>query len=108
MEALKVSADARPRNTAGRSFVAGASSVSGIGRGQFEEERRAAALVVRIADHAAVRVDDAVAHRQAEAGALADGLRREERLEQLALVARLTPGPLSRTSRRTLLPRPTA
>jgi hypothetical protein len=52
----------------------------GIG-GEFEEERRAAALVVHIADHAAVRVDDAVAHRQAEAGALPDWLRREERLE---------------------------
>src|SRR5262245_5521197 len=47
-----------------------------------------------MADGAAVRFDDAVAHRQAETGPLADGLRREERLKQLGLVVRRYAGPV--------------
>ena len=54
--------------------------------GQLEVEDRAAGGRAAIADAAAERVDDAVADRQAEAGALADRLGREERLEQLGLV----------------------
>ena len=53
-----------------------------------EEEGRAAPFVGVVADGAAVRFDDPVADRQTEAGALADRLGREERLEQLRLVFR--------------------
>src|SRR5215218_5929586 len=63
-----------------------------IGGRQLEEERRAAPLIAQTADRAAVGIDDAVADRQAEAGPLADRLGREERLEQLGLIARVDAG----------------
>src|SRR5436190_16469419 len=53
---------------------------------QLEEKRCAAPLVRPVSDRAAVRLDDAVAHRKSEARALADRLRGEERLEQLGFV----------------------
>src|SRR6266704_858040 len=56
------------------------------GRRQLEVERGAAPDVARIANHAAVGIDDAVAYRQTEAGALPHWLRRKEGLEELRLV----------------------
>src|SRR5260370_42185107 len=55
---------------------------------QLEVERRATPIVAEIPDRAAVRIDDAVTDRQAKAGALADRLRREERLKQLRFIRR--------------------
>src|SRR5262245_436745 len=55
---------------------------------KFEVEDGAAGRSVAIADAAAERVDDAVTDRQAEARPLANGFRREERLEQRRLVIR--------------------
>src|SRR5258708_38067927 len=56
-----------------------------VGR-QLEKERGAVPFVAVLANRAAVGFDDAVTHRQAEAGALPDRLPREERLEQLRFV----------------------
>ena len=55
-------------------------------RRQLEEEDRAALQRAAIANDAAVRLDDAVADREAKAGAFANGLGREERLKELGLV----------------------
>ena len=64
----------------GRRFGAGA-----IERARQEDlERRAAAVLAVDPDVAAVLLDDAVAGGEAEAGALARRLGREERLEQVA------------------------
>ena len=49
--------------------------------GQHDAERRAASGRAFHGDRSAVRLDDAVAHAEAEPGAFASGLRREERLE---------------------------
>src|SRR5947209_16187959 len=64
-----------------------------VGRrgGQLEKEHRAAPFVGAIPDGPAVGIDDAVAHRQSEAGALAHRLRDEERLEQLRFILRADP-----------------
>src|SRR5436189_3355122 len=59
-----------------------------IARRELEKKRRAAPVVGPVANRAAVRVDDAVAHRQTEAGAFADRFRREERLKEFRLVFR--------------------
>ena len=72
----------------------------GVGNGrQRDAERRAAAG--RRAHHfdlAAVRGDDAIAHAQAQPGALALTLRREERLEDVRFAGLEMPGPVSRIS----------
>src|SRR6476646_10272262 len=60
---------------------------------QLEVKQRAAEIAAAIADRPAVRADDAVADREAEPGALADRLRREERLEQLRFVFAPHTGP---------------
>src|SRR5687767_12382055 len=60
--------------------------------GQLEIEDGAAGGCAAIADAAVERIDDAVADREAEAGALPDWLRRIERLEQLGFVVRWNAG----------------
>src|SRR4051794_11803210 len=59
-----------------------------VGGGELEEEDGAAPFIGTVADRSAVGVDDAVAHREAEARAFPYRLRREEGLEQLRFVFR--------------------
>src|SRR5256885_17017884 len=59
-----------------------------VARRQLEEERGAAPLVPSVAYLAAVRLDDAVAHRQSESGAFSYRLGGEKRLKELRLVFR--------------------
>ena len=64
----------------------GARCCGDIADRQLEEEGGTSARVAVVADCAAVRLDDSIAHGQTEAGALADSLGRKERLEQLRFV----------------------
>ena len=57
--------------------------MGGVGHGQLDVEGRALPRLGVEPDGALVHLDDAVADRQAQAGALADALGREERLEDL-------------------------
>src|SRR5919109_1506501 len=66
--------------------------VRGMHRRQLEVEDGAARWRPAIPHLPAHRIDDAVAHRQPEAGALPDRLRREERLKQLGFVIRRDAG----------------
>src|SRR5688500_4681352 len=54
--------------------------------GQVDVEQRAAGRRAAVANPAAERLDDPVAHRQAQSRSLTDGLGREERLEEPRLV----------------------
>jgi hypothetical protein len=70
-------------------------------RWNVDGERRADALVALDRDAAAQVGDDAVDEREAEPGADADLLGREERIEDALEDVRRDPEPLSRTARRT-------
>ena len=71
----------RPRRRAGAASVAAAGVVAGLGARQAHDEHRARPVLAAEADLAVMGGDDAMADRQADAGADALRLGGEERLE---------------------------